>query len=373
MTSNLAEIVQKVIEDACTIQQIPAPTFHEQARAEFLASKWEETSDLMPETDEAGNVLVFLPGQQEKFQIVISAHMDNVFPLDVPLHIKRDGNRIYGPGIGDNALGCAALLNLPLLIKNIPSPRGSIWLVGTTGEEGLGNLKGMQALLSRFHNIPTVYVSLEGMGLGCILHRGLGINRYRIEARTPGGHSWTDAGSPSAIHEIVRLSRELLELPLPPSPRTTLNIGTIKGGTSINTIASYAAIELDVRSEMLDTLKKINELILDTIQRFESELVEITVSPIGNRPAGSIPEHHPLVNLLERILLSLNIFPRREIASTEANLPLSYGIPAVTIGITNGGRAHTLDEYIECQPVEKGLLQLSELIRQIWQISIFTS
>ncbi len=373
MTINLTEIYQKVIEDTCTIQQIPAPTFHEQKRAEFLSLKWEETHDLMPETDEAGNVLVFLPGQMDKFQVVISAHMDSVFPLDVPLHIRRDGNRIYGPGIGDNALGCATLLNLPLLIKDIPSPRGNIWLAGTTGEEGLGNLKGMKALLSRFHDTPTIYISLEGMGLGCILHRGLGVNRYRIEVRTPGGHSWTDAGSPSAIHEVVRLSRKLLDLPLPLSPRTTLNIGTIQGGTSINTIASHAAIEVDVRSEMLDTLKRMDELILDTARRFETDSVEISISSIGHRPAGSISEYHPLVNLLERILLHLNISPRREIASTEANLPLSYGIPAVTIGISSGAKAHTLEEYIECQPIEKGLLQLLELIKQIWETSIFSS
>ncbi len=366
MIPALQEIAQRVIEDACIIQQIPAPTFHEQARADLIFSRWNESKQLHPEMDEAGNVLTLVPGYLTTFQVVITAHMDTVFPLEFPLRLVRENDRIYGAGIGDNALGCATLLNLPSLIDENPSTRGNIWLVATTGEEGLGNLRGMKALLKRFEGVPTVYISLEGMGLGCILHRGLGVSRYRVEIHTAGGHSWSDAGAPSAIHEIIRFSRALLDIPLPTIPRTTLNIGIIHGGTSINSIASQAMIEVDIRSETSETLRRIENLLYETDRRFESGSVKISLTPIGNRPAGSIPENHPLVTLLENILQQINIPPRCEIASTEANLPLSLGKPAVTIGITNGAKAHTSEEYIDCAPVEQGIWQLKEFLRQIW-------
>lgn len=371
MTASLQEITQRVIEDACTIQQIPAPTFQEKARADFISSRWNALRQLQPEIDEAGNVLALYPGTLTTFQVVITAHMDTVFPAEFPLHLIREENRICGAGIGDNALGCAALLNLPSLIDENPATRGNLWLVATTGEEGLGNLKGMKALLKRFEGMPTVYISLEGMGLGCILHQGLGVSRYRVEIQTPGGHSWSDAGAPSAVHEIIRLSRALLDMQLPRFPRTTLNIGIIHGGTSINSIAPHALIEVDLRSETPEALRRIENLLQETVRRFESGSVKVFLTPIGNRPAGSISENHPMVTLLDNILHQMDIPPRHEIGSTEANLPLSLGIPAVTIGITNGAKAHTAEEYIECLPIEQGLWQLREFLRQIWNCNIF--
>lgn len=369
--SALSQIAQQVIDDACAIQQIPAPTFHEQERAIFLLSQWKNLYQIISEIDEAGNVLTYLPGKETKFQLVITAHLDTVFPSEFPLILKRDDNRIYGPGIGDNALGCATLLYIPTLIEKFSLNHGNIWLVATTGEEGLGNLKGMHALLKRFKNIPTVYLSLEGIGLGCILHRGLGVNRYRIEIQTRGGHSWTDAGSPSAIHEIVRLTRQLLDIKLPTSPRTTLNIGTIHGGTSINSIASHAFIEVDVRSESSNILEIIEKQVQDILHQYSFDDVQVSLTPVGNRPAGSISEYHPLVKLIENILNEINIPFKKDIASTEANLPLHFGIPAVTIGITRGARAHTAEEFIECAPVQYGLLQLAEIIRKIWEDTLF--
>ncbi len=314
----------------------------------------------------------FLPGYQDpnpSKTVVVSAHLDTVFPANVDLHCVREPEHILGPGIGDNSTGIACLFGLVWGLRqrqiNLP---GDIWLVANVCEEGLGDLRGMRSVVDRFGTDPLAYLVLEGMTLGQVYHRGLGVRRYRITIHTSGGHSWNDYGQPSAVHELTALSTRITALELPRSPRTTLNIGIISGGSSINTIAAEAMLELDLRSENASTLDNLVEKVKQITTNATKPGVSIEFELIGQRPSGEIPSTHPLVSLAADCLRNLGIEPHLNIGSTDANLPLSRGIPAVTIGLTTGGRAHSVHEFIDIPPLENGLEQVIRLVSRIWDI-----
>jgi tripeptide aminopeptidase len=358
-------LVDSLIELAAQIQQIPAPTFYETSRAEFLRQtfKHERLSDV--ETDTAGNVYARLPGENPSAAppLVISAHLDTVFPAGTSLQLKRSPERAAGPGIGDNSLGLASLIGLVWMLRErqtcLP---GDLWLAADPGEEGLGNLKGMSAVVERFKDRPRAYIILEGMGLGEIFHRGLAVKRYRLTVKTAGGHSWIDFGRPSAVHEIARLIDALARLSLPANPRTTLNVGIVSGGTSINTIASHASLELDLRSESPGGLQSLAAEVEELVIEANRPGVEVYSELIGQRPAGNLPASHWLVSLAEKILLEQGVTPMPGIGSTDANAPLSRGLPAICIGMTTGSGAHTLEEYINIPPLAQGMEQLYQLV-----------
>jgi acetylornithine deacetylase/succinyl-diaminopimelate desuccinylase-like protein len=357
---------ERVLDLACRIQQTPAPTHDEGERSSLVQEQFKALNLSEVQQDPAGNVLACIPGTNQGRPLVLSAHMDTVFPRNVPLSLDRQPGKIAGPGIGDNSLGLAGLICLPqMLITAGRALPGDIWLAGTVCEEGLGNLRGIQALTERFGSLPLAYVSIEGMGLGNILHRGLGVERYRVTVQTPGGHSWVDYGAPSAIHELALLAEKMVALRPPRQPRTTFNIGTIQGGTSINTIASKAWMELDLRSESSKNLQDLTARIHQIVGSTYRKDVEISMERIGWRPAGDLLANHPLVSLVAVILKNLGITPHLDIASTEANQPLSKGYPALTIGLTTGDHAHSVQEYINTPPLEQGLQQLYGLVTRI--------
>ncbi len=358
---------QQVIANTCTIQQIPAPTFHEEKRAAWMADSFRSHGLTQVEIDPSGNVYGRIPGGSDR-PLVISAHLDTVHPFSTDLSLQVTPNRITGPGIGDNALGLAGLLAVSeMFLKHPEQLAGDIWLSANVCEEGLGDLRGAQALVNRFSSRPKAYLFLEGMGLGRIFHRGLGVIRYKITLCTPGGHSWANFGTPSAIHEMARLIQQITAIPLPSHPRTTFNIGVIHGGTSINTIASEASIELDLRSESSDQLTGLQKRVLQIVDRFQSGEVSATAEMIGARPAGEIEADHPLVLLTARCYEEAGVAPQTGIASTDANIALSRRFPAVCIGLTEGARAHTAEEYIELAPLTRGLCALQQLILRIWR------
>lgn len=374
MSPLFQEIASEVIDLACQIQQIPAPTFHESQRAQFMAQRFQAFGLSDVQIDSTGNVLARLPGvlspttESRSRPVVLSAHLDTVHPLTASLDLKRSQERITGRGIGDNALGLAALVYTPawFLAHMIQLP-GDLWLVANVCEEGLGDLVGMKAITDRFGRLPLAYLVLEGIGLGSILHRGLGVERYKITIETPGGHSWGDFGTPSAIHNLCDLVTRLTHLPLTKEPRTTLNVGVIQGGTSVNTIAAQASIELDLRSEDEVHLKRLANEVHNLVRGIRRPPVKSSIKRIGKRQAGCLPADHPLVQAACSVLEELNIAPLLGIASTDANLPLSRGYPAICMGITNGNFAHSADEYILTAQVHKGMAQLVNLIQRAWQ------
>jgi tripeptide aminopeptidase len=245
---------------------------------------------------------------------------------------------------------------------------GDLWLVANVCEEGLGDLRGIRAVVDRFGALPLAYIVLEGMALGQVYHRGLGVRRYRLTVRTSGGHSWIDYGQPSAVHELTALSTRITALELPRTPRSTLNIGVISGGSSVNTIAAEAMLELDLRSEGAETLEALAAQVDQIARAAEKPGVSVELEIIGQRPSGEIPPDHPLVKLAQDCLRTVGIEPRLNIGSTDANLPLSRGIPAVTIGLTTGSRAHSVQEFINIEPLEKGMEQLIGLVSRAWEI-----
>lgn len=364
------EHLRFALDLACEIQQIQSPTFDEGERAAFVRQQFEALGLPDVQLDPAGNVLARLPGADAQAKpVVLSAHLDTVFPRQEPLPLARLEDRIVGPGIGDNSLSLAVLiLAAGWLQRSANRLPGDLWLAANVCEEGLGDLRGMRALVDRFGGRPLAYIILEGMGLGNIYHRGLGVARYRIHVETPGGHSWSSYGSPSAVHEIARLVARLADLALPASPRTTLNVGVIEGGTTVNSIASHASIDLDLRSTSSQTLQFIETQVKTLVNNFQQQDVRLRMEPIGRREAGEIPPDHPLVEVARCVLEDLGVEVRLDVGSTDANAPLSHGLPAVCIGLTHGAKAHTPAEYIQTAPVRDGITQLLQLLQVVWAI-----
>jgi acetylornithine deacetylase/succinyl-diaminopimelate desuccinylase-like protein len=211
------------------------------------------------------------------------------------------------------------------------------------------------------------YLVLEGTALGLIYHRAVGVKRYRVKVSTAGGHSWSDYGRPSAVHVLASLITQLTALPLPANPRTTLNVGTIAGGSGVNVLAPHAQLELDVRSEDTDVLASVIARVEERIASARTDGVNVDMEVIGQRPAGEIAAEHPLVRLARQCLAEEGFDAKLTSGSTDANIPLSLGIPAIVLGITTGGGAHTLQEYIDIPPVGSGMRQLSNFVSRLLQ------
>lgn len=349
-----------ILETAITIQQVPAPTFEEARRSAMVLEHMRAIGLRDIEQDSIANVYGRRPGRADRPALMISAHLDTVFPRDTDLSLHYDGDRIYGPGLGDNSTGVAGLIHLAQTLQSHDLPhQGDIWFVANVGEEGLGDLRGMRAAVNRLRSRLGAVIVLEGCDFGTLHHQAIGVRRYRIEARAPGGHSWGNFGNPSAIHALVRLAARITDLEVPRSPRTTFNIGTIEGGTSVNTIAQHASMLLDMRSvsaaHLSDLVTQVDRLIRAAAEHAE---VQISAQVVGNRPSGAIAREHPLVQTAVAAYQAVGATVSYQQSSTDANIPLSLGLPAVCIGLTDGGNAHRRDEYVLPANLGRGMQAL---------------
>ena len=357
-------IVQRLLDLACEIQQIPAPTFSETERARFVRAGFENAGLCDVEMDDLGNVYGRRPGRQATARpVLVTAHTDTVFPAGTPLTLERAPDRITGPGIGDNSLGVAGLFGLLWWLGDESLP-GDLLLVANVGEEGLGDLCGMRRVIDRLGGTVRATIVLEGMALGHVYHSAIGVRRYRLTARAEGGHSWLHFGRPSAIHSLMQLGARISSLAVPHSPKTTFNIGTLRGGTSINTIAREASFDLDLRSESPAALEQLVGQVEQLVSDMSSPEAPLEAAVIGDRPAGGIAREHPLVQLAARAMeesgLSGTTF---ETGSTDANIPLSRGLPCVVLGLTRGANSHRPDEYIETRDISKGMESVVRVVR----------
>lgn len=352
----------RVLDLACAIQQIPAPTFAEAQRAAFVRDCFLAAGLSDVHVDDLDNVIARRPGQGDGPELLVTAHTDTVFPAETDLSLTRTASTINGPGIGDNSLGVAGLLGLVWALEGESLP-GDLWLVANGGEEGLGDLRGMRAVMDLLGDRVAATIVIEGMALGHIYRGGTGVRRYRISASADGGHSWLNFGRPSAIHSLVRLAAALSDLPVPHRPKTTYNIGTISGGTSVNTIARDSELVLDLRSEDPAALDQLERRVLSLVDDHRAPGVRLTAEKIGDRPSGTIPPDHPLVRQASRALHRVGVQAVLETGSTDANIPLSQGRACVCVGLTTGGNAHRPDEFIETGPLERGLTALVSLVR----------
>jgi tripeptide aminopeptidase len=363
---------QRVIQDSITIQQIPAPTFEEQRRAEFLRDCFAKAGLQEVAIDEVYNVCGRWPGKDpDRPAVLVSAHTDTVFPLATDLTIRREGERIFGPGLGDNSLGVAGLLALVAMFREFDiRPAADVWFVADSREEGLGDLGGMRAVWRRLGPRLGAAVVIEGMALGRIYHAGIAVRRLRIVCQAAGGHSWLHFGRPSAIHGLIELGARIVAITPPEQPRTTYNIGLIEGGHSVNSLATSAQLYLDMRSETREGLAAFEEQVLSALDSLQGPGLDFSSEVVGDRPAGFIDTDHPLVQLAVAALETTGYKPVYETGSTDANFLLANGLPTVTVGLSYGGNAHRLDEYIETGPLADGLWQLLLLVtaaaEQVW-------
>jgi len=349
-----------VLQQGIAIQQIPAPTFSEKTRAEYVANQFKQFGLENVQVDELYNVIGLMHGKQKQQSgIMVSAHTDTVFSADTDLTIRKDKDLVYGPGLGDNSVGVSGMLGLIAIMQKLGiQPESDIWFVANTREEGLGDLGGMKAVFQQLHPHIQSVINLEGMAYGHVYHAGIAVRRLHITAKAEGGHSWLNFGRTSAIHGIMQLGAQITHLHPPESPRTTFNIGIIEGGQSINTIAAEAGLWLDLRSEESTALARFEREVRKIVESASKPNISFNISIVGDRPAGSIPSSHNLVQTALAALEQTGVKGTLENGSTDANVPLSSGCPAVTIGITRGGNAHRMDEYIEVSPIASGMRQL---------------
>lgn len=326
---------ERLIEDTLAICAVPAPTFAERERGELVARLLREAG-LDPRVDDAGNVVAIVgPGEAP---LVVEAHLDTVFGVPLPAAPARNAHRLVGAGIGDDSLAVAMLLLLARRVR----PSRPLVLAATVGEEGEGNLRGATALVERF--APRAYVALEGHGRDVLVTGGTGSVRVAVTYRTAGGHSWGDRGAPSAIHELMRGCMRLLD----ELGDRHVNIGLVEGGTTINSIAAEATCKIDCRDDDAGRLRRTEA---DIFRVFADAEVEL----IGRRPAGQTRADDPLVVAARELRAELGMPPAREISSsTNANAALGRGIPAISIGLTDGGGVHTPGEYVELAPLRAG-------------------
>ncbi|MFL5761546.1 MAG: M20/M25/M40 family metallo-hydrolase [Thermomicrobiales bacterium] len=350
----------RVLELAATIASIPAPTDAEMNRALAFADLVRQEGITDVAIDELGDVVARVPGRSRGNSVLIAGHLDTVFPAQTDLSIIRSNGRIHGPGIGDNSLGAAAVLALPAILRDAGIvPAVDLLLTGNVGEEGLGNLRGMRSVMEAHLEISAA-IAVEGHNLGRVTHVAVGSRRLRVTVVGPGGHSWGDFGRPNAIHIAAAIIHDLSRIPVSNSPKTTLSVGTIEGGISVNTIPPTCTFVLDMRSPSDTSLRRLSERI-DRILTTSRSGVEVHVEKLGERPAGRIDADSPIVRLAMDVLRELGVTATSDASSTDANIPISRGIPAICIGLTTGGNVHRTDEYIDTNPVGSGLLQLAAL------------
>lgn len=359
--------LEDILDRVAHIQQVPAPTFAEEKRSRLVEADMNALGLVDVMGDDIHNVYGRLPATTPLTgrPLVISAHLDTVFPMETDLTLTRTDRYLCGPGVGDNSTGVAGILEVARsILAHKLAHDGDIWFVANVGEEGLGDLRGMRAVVDRFGGAAR-YVVVEGGLFGQLSYQGIGVKRFRIEANAPGGHSWGNFGAASAIHVLAHLITDLDGLTLPVEPKTTYNVGLIEGGTSINTIAQHATLWLDLRSEdagMLSELVAQVEHLVGIYNRqhvIDGTGVSLTVTQVGDRPPGRAKRNSPLAKWSRAALRQVGHADVRTIASsTDANVPLSRGYEAICIGLTESANSHRLDEYIVTTPLPAGLGQL---------------
>jgi len=355
---NQTEAVATLAQRIC---EVPAPTDDERQRAEFVASLWRERG-YTPEIDAISNVYVRRGSRNSGPLLMLLAHIDTVFPATTPITVTRDGDIMHGPSIGDNSVSVAAMISLFTLFDELKLETDSdIIAVANVGEEGLGNLRGARAAVERYHDELGAVIAIDGR-LGAIVNTAVGSQRWRITVRGSGGHSFGSFGQPSAIHGLGRIIAAIADLEVPKEPKTTFNVGLIEGGTSVNTIAPTASAILDLRSTDVTALNQLATKVRAIVEQRAGQGLQTQIEILGERPAGAISQSDPFVQLAETTLKWLNIKPIYAASSTDANIPISMHIPAVCVGVTYAGRAHTVEEYIEVPPIADGLAQLLRLV-----------
>jgi tripeptide aminopeptidase len=357
--------------------RIPAPPFGESARGAWLAERFREVGLDDVRIDDVGNVFGVHPGFGQRY-VALSAHIDTVFPASTPLNVRQQGSRLYGPGVSDNGAGVTAMLAIASLLRAVRIRHTLPFVfIGNVGEEGEGDLRGMRHIFStpRWKDSIAYGVVLDGAGADTIVAEALGSRRFEVIVRGPGGHSWSDFGAPNPIVVLARAIDTFTSTPVPTAPKTTFNIGVIRGGTSVNSIPESASMKVDIRSTSMAEMERLEQTLRLALNRaVEDETlaaemrsavpkrplgVNCEVVAIGNRPAGELSTGARILNVIRAVDVQLNNAAQIQRASTDANIPLSLGLEAIAIGGGgSGGGAHTLQEWFDSNGRELGLKRI---------------
>jgi acetylornithine deacetylase/succinyl-diaminopimelate desuccinylase-like protein len=359
------------------LARIAAPPFGEAARSAWLATKFKELGLDPIYTDEVGNVFGTQAGYGHGF-VSLSAHLDTVFPAGTPLNIRQEGSRLYGPGVSDNGAGVTAMLAIASAFQAVGIRHAlPLLFVGNVGEEGEGDLRGMRHIFSSPRWKDSIHYSLvlDGAGSDTIVAEALGSRRFEVIVRGPGGHSWSDFGAPNPIVVLARAIQSFAQIPVPASPKTTFNVGVIRGGTSVNSIPESASMRVDIRSTSMAEMERLERTLRQSLEKAIEEESQATQarssSPrrsfglshelvaIGNRPAGELSTKAYIMQVIRAVDAQLGNAAQVQRASTDANIPLSLGLEAIAIGGGGtGGGAHTLQEWFDCSGRELGLKRI---------------
>ena len=354
-----------VTEQQIAITEIPAPEFAEKERGAYVA-RLLAANGLNVRTDSVGNVIGERQGTVEKYVVLIVAHLDTVFPADTPVQVKRTEGRLEGPGISDDGTGLATIAGLARAMDQAKvKTEATVVFCADVGEEGEGNLRGIRELLNTYKNRIRAVIAIDGAATDYVTTVALGSRRLEVSIEGPGGHSWSDFGMPNPITALARGIVEFSRTPMPEEPRSTFNFGVISGGNSVNSIPTHADVKVDLRSEDEAELGRLESELrkafagavgAEMAAASEGSPLTLKISVIGVRPAGKLAEDSPLLAAIENADRYLGNRSRLERSSTDANLPLSQGIPAIAIGGGGeGGGAHSLNEWYDPAGRELGL------------------
>jgi len=351
----------RFVEDLIRICEVPAPPFHEAARAQFFASLFRENG-FVPRMDSVGNVIIPVT-RNESPKIVVSAHLDTVFPFK-QIQVERDDALLRAPGISDDSSGLAALLLIAEAFQECGVTSGSLTILATVGEEGLGNLRGAKHFFQQTRDVD-YFISLDGSDAEKLVTTGLASKRFRVSLKGPGGHSWGDAGTPNPIHLAGEFLAAINRLEFPLKPKTTLNVGVISGGTSVNAIPSEVHLDVDLRSESAESLQWLDQFVREELDRVAAirEGIDSEIEILGERPSGAVAPGHRLVQTAMAANKHFGLRAKLDTGSTDSNIPFSLGIPALTIGVGGkSGKIHTPDEWYDVTDVERGLKRTALLL-----------
>lgn len=357
-----------ITDQQIQITEIPAPPFEEGRRAEHIQRVF-RVLGYEANLDSAGNVVVERPGTDAGRVILVSAHLDTVFPAGTKVTVRREGTRLLAPGIGDNAAGLATLIALARALQATEiRTRLTLVFAANSGEEGEGNLRGMRKLMETYRGRVQYAIAIDNAQTDAITTKALPSRRLEVRIKGPGGHSWSDFGIPNPIQALSRAVVHFSAYRSSPTPRTTYNVGEIRGGTSVNSVPYSASMKVDIRSESEAEIDAVVAALREAVRRgMEEETaaarkggkLEADYRVVGERPGGELPENSHLLRTLLAVDEALGNRSRQQRSSTDANVPLSLGIEAVAVG--GGGRSgqtHSPAEWYDPTGREVGLKRI---------------
>jgi len=357
---------EQTVADIIALTEIPSPPFKEERRAAAYLDRLAAHGLAEVEQDEIGNVMALRRGEGNGGLVAIAAHLDTVFPEGTEVKVRREGTKLFAPGVGDDTRSLAVLL---AFIRALDAAgirtRRDILFVGDVGEEGLGDLRGMRHLFTkgRYRDRIEAFITVDSPDMDKLMTIGVGSKRYRVAFRGPGGHSFQAFGLVNPAFAMSRAIVELGKIQVPQTPRTTFCASIVRGGTSINAIPAEVSVDIDLRSESAAELARLDETFRaivaaavedeNTTRSTSEGRIAAEITTIGDRPAGATPSDADIVRYAAAAIAAQGIAVEEEVSSTDANIPMSLGIPAIKIGSGGrGGRAHSLEEWIDVDKAE---------------------